>query len=102
MGGDPTGERSDPSRMLLLCNWRHKEDRFSIDKRGIRWEPMTDAGANGPVAWFVDVGRLSGSIAAGEWVEVAREVRPGVLAGLSNQQLEILGLLESALIRRFR
>jgi len=51
MGGDPTGERSLPAGMICLCNWRHKEAPVSIDRGRLRWVPLTDQGANGPVAW---------------------------------------------------
>lgn len=103
MGGDPTGERSAPELMVYICNWRHKEDRFSIDKRGLRWEPLTDAGAAGPIAWWIDLGRFPyATFTPGTWVELAREVRPRVLAPLSPQQIELIEYLTSALKERFR
>lgn len=69
MGGDPTGELSQPWRMILVCNWRHKESQWSIDKETIRWVPLTDRGSNGPVRWEAYLG--------GGWRELAIEVEPG-------------------------
>lgn len=77
MGGDPTGERSQPEVMICLCNWRHKEAKFSIDKKNLRWIPIDDvAGANGPVIWemfLLDAG----------WFELAREVGVQILEALT-------------------
>lgn len=75
MGGDPTGERSTPEKMMCLCNWRHKEARFSIDKGTLRWLPLTDQGANGPVAWEINL--PSG------WIEFAREIDVQILDVIS-------------------
>lgn len=65
MGGDPTGERSLPERMIYVCNWRHKESPVSIDKKKLRAMPLTAAGTDGPVAWEARVDD--------EWTELARE-----------------------------
>lgn len=67
MGGDPTGERSAPELMILVCNWRHKESHISIDKKAIRWLPLTDKGSNGPVEWQAKADE------GGEWITLARE-----------------------------
>jgi len=83
MGGDPTGERSQPELMICLCNWRHKEAKFSVDKGNLRWIPLTDQGANGPVVWEMylpDAG----------WFELAREVAIRVLGELTPRGLYIL------------
>ena len=72
MGGDPTGERSQPELMICLCAWRHKESRFSVDKKNLRWVPLTDAGANGPVTW--EMFRPCWG-----WAELARESAVQVL-----------------------
>jgi hypothetical protein len=66
MGGNPAGDRSLPMLMVLVCAPRHRESRHSIDMGGIRWRPLTEEWANGPIAWDV-LG------AAGQWIEVARE-----------------------------
>src|SRR4030095_16608414 len=59
MGGDPTGERSVPSLMIMLCAWRHREAPISIDNKTLRWRALTRAGAAGPVAWDVKISALS-------------------------------------------
>lgn len=51
MGGDSTGERSQPEIMILVCSPRHREHRVAIDKGVIRWRPLTTLGAEGPIAW---------------------------------------------------
>ena len=103
MGGDPTGERSRPELMIYICNYRHKEGAIAIDRKTLRWEGLTDQGANGPVRWLLDVGAMSaGMISRGTWVELAREVHPGRLAPLTDSQREMVSHLSSALIRRFR
>lgn len=56
MGGDPTGERSLQSGMVLLCPFRHTENRYSIDRGTLKWEALTDDGAKGPIAWFMATG----------------------------------------------
>lgn len=103
MGGDPTGARSLPALMLLICNWRHKESKLSIDKKTIRWHGLTDAGASGPIAWEIDLGRFSGeTFPAGTWVTIAREVKPGELAPLADPAREILEHLAAELKNRFK
>lgn len=103
IGGDPTGERSTPALMLLICNWRHKEARISIDKKSLRWEPVTFAGADGPIAWSVDLGVFSrGTFPVGTWVEVAREMHRGQLGPATAQAREILNILGKELEARFR
>lgn len=103
MGSDPTGERSVPALMLLICNVRHKESPLSIDKKTIRWEPLTAAGANGPIAWFLDIGAFSGgTIARGTWAELARESAPGRLEPLSENNRAILERLGEQIAKKFR
>ncbi len=55
MGGNPEGDRTVPALLLLVCNWRHKLSKFSIDQKTIRWVPLTADGANGPIRWLIDV-----------------------------------------------
>lgn len=85
MGSDPTGERSQPALMMLLCQARHRAHLFSVDQKNVRWEPLTEAGADGPVVWFIrrsmlhrlgldprvhlDIGDDP------EWAELVRETR---------------------------
>lgn len=87
MGGDPTGERSVSELMLYVCAARHREHRFSIDKGTLRWRELTDAGANGPIAWEIDTDRLPDAWdfrgldqakAGMGWFEIAIERTPGV------------------------
>jgi hypothetical protein len=44
--------------MMLLCAPRHKEFKVSIDQGTLRWEPLTDDGASGPVQWILATGAL--------------------------------------------
>lgn len=103
MGGDPTGERSAPEKMILVCNVRHKESKFAIDKETIRWDGLTPAGSNGPVSWSIDIGVFSaGMLAAGTWVEIAREESPGRLMPLTGYQLELVMHLGEQLAQKFQ
>jgi hypothetical protein len=83
MGGDPTGDRSSPDKLICVCNWRHKEARYSIDKGSVRCVPLTTDGSNGPVAWEVKFDGYG-------WIEVARETAVQVLAPISTVQSAIL------------
>lgn len=96
MGGDPTGELSVPELMVLVCNWRHKEGSISIDRETLKWEPLTDAGANGPIAWFLKGDGLD----ADRWYELARELEPGKLAPMFRWQAERLRRLSLELLER--
>jgi hypothetical protein len=94
MGGDPSGERSLPELMILVCNWRHKESPISIDKKQIRAVPLTAAGTNGPVAWEVKDGFY-------HWRELAREVEPGRIGELSAWARDYLDDLAREMLARF-
>jgi len=72
MGGDPTGARSHAKDLICLCNWRHKEGQFAIDHKNLRAVPLTDQGANGPVAWEMYLPESG-------WFELARELAVQVL-----------------------
>lgn len=103
MGGDPTGERSLPAWMVYICNWRHKESKFSIDQKSLRWVPLTDAGANGPIVWSIDLGRFSaGTFAIGTWVELAREYKIGAFEAITEPARKILESLADEINLRFR
>jgi hypothetical protein len=103
MGGDPAGARSTPALMLLICNWRHKESTFALDKRTLKWDALTDAGANGPIAWSIDLGWFGkGTFPIGTWVEIAREVERGRLAPIAEPAQKILKSLGDEINRRFR
>lgn len=51
MGGNPKGDRSTAAGMVLLCAPRHRESVLSIDRGTLRWEALTEAGADGPIRW---------------------------------------------------
>jgi hypothetical protein len=102
MGGDPTGERSAPELMVLLCHERHMNARISVDKKTLRWIPLTDDGAKGPIAWEVNVGRLSGGALADEWIELARESSRGNLMPLNSRQEAMLTRLGQELLQAYR
>jgi hypothetical protein len=104
MGGDPTGERSAPEKLILVCNWRHKEGRYAIDRKNIRWRPLTAEGSNGPVAWDIRAPWLFGH----EWFEIARETAirrweaptEGQRAVLELLSAEVNGLLDKKCLLR--
>lgn len=79
MGGNPTGDRSHPDLMLLVCAPRHRENRISIDNGTLRWRAIgRDRDGHVLVAWDVDRRALTHSLATliahrPDWVEVARE-----------------------------
>ena len=82
MGGDPTGELSQTSLMICLCAWRHKSGRFAVDKKNLRWIPLTDVGADGPVIWELNLGE--------GWVELARESTVQILEPIAPNRIYIL------------
>lgn len=93
MGGDPDGHTSMSANMLLLCISRHQGSRVSIHKGTLRWLPLDAArGANGPVIWQVDTWALGGrdQTLGDGWLEVAREIKPGVLDALAGWQDQLL------------
>lgn len=87
MGGNPAGDKSDVKLLITVCNWRHKIDKFSLDKKTIKCEPMTDMGTRGPVRWLVNVEALRDVMPVGcasEWLVIAEEVRPHLTQPLSD------------------
>lgn len=102
MGGNPSGDRTVPALLVLICNWRHKLAKFSIDRGGIRWEPLTPAGADGPIRWLIDAEAMQGAALSeigillairpddGGWVELARETAPHEYAPMTEAQTAIL------------
>lgn len=88
MGGDPSGERSIPKVMILLCLHRHQDGIFSRHKGTLRARPLNYAAGNdGPVVWELNLDTLSyytellspavkrAANAQTGWVEIAREKR---------------------------
>jgi hypothetical protein len=104
MGGNPEGDRSTPDRMILLCTHRHQDGAVSLHKGTLWAKPLTPAGYDGPVAWYVDADTLFAGMyryvaKAARWAEVGRERAVGVLEeGLLTPQqrriLEKLGEME--------
>lgn len=68
-GGDPKGLRSDTDNMVLLCPFRHLENRVSIHQGNLQWDPLTKIGANGPIVWRELHGKA--------WIVLARETSIG-------------------------
>ncbi len=102
MGGDPTGERSLPHLMILVCIQRHRENPLSIDKGTIECIPLdNELGTNGPVSWWIDSHSLMNPNVSDDTVmlELARESAPGVLVPLTDEQREVLEWMNEHLFR---
>jgi hypothetical protein len=95
MGGNPAGDRSSTADLLLLCSARHKDNRLAVDRRTIRWEPLTERGADGPIEWFIDLRELPTHQSAMDqaWMRLAVETRPGVYERMSALQRSVLTFL---------
>lgn len=97
MGGDPTGECSDPRIMIGVCGVIHRTGRIALDKKNLRWVALTDAGANGPIEWQVKLGAVPGFVGdADDWIRVAVESAPG---WLEPAPLEVHRVLLAAIAR---
>ena len=96
MGGNPAGDRTDTAILVLLCSARHKENIVSIDNKGLRWTALTRDGADGPIAWDVDMRAFGGKWEkAPRWKRVARETaRGGPWDVLDRETLEQLAGME--------
>ena len=53
MGGHPRGDRNATALLVLVCAARHREHAVSLDRQTVKWEPLSEAGANGPIEWYV-------------------------------------------------
>lgn len=105
MGGNPEGDRTVPALLLLVCNWRHKLSKLSIDQKTIRWVPLTPDGANGPIRWLVPLREMVSKVFdydgpveydAGDrfsWVELARETAPHEYEPFTDAQKMLLSYL---------
>ncbi len=94
MGGDPTGERSQPHRMLLLCKWRHQDAPVSRHAGTIETVYLTEKGNDGPLEWRIDLGAVyPGQYRRHVWFVLAREIEPGVVGALTPQQCDVLDTL---------
>lgn len=106
-GGNPKEDRSEPELMVYVCSARHRENRFAIDQKTIRWRALTKDGANGPIAWDIkvaDLRRLNPDSCAlmlmavrelhrAEWFELARETAIHVYEPQTPAQTVILAWL---------
>lgn len=92
MGGDPTGEASQPELMLLLCKWRHQDAPVSRHAGTMKTTYRTDAKNDGPLIFAVDLFAVYPGLYAkpGAWLEVARESEPGVLEPLTLDGEQVL------------
>lgn len=98
MGGNPSGDRTDPATMVQVCAWRHTQGVFSIDKGTLRWVPMSVLGANGHIQWQIDIALFHYYMNGGErpatpkWMAIAEEApgQLGVAVGLSEMQENLL------------
>lgn len=91
MGGDPTGKRSLPAGLLSLCRWRHQDAPISIHSGMLRVVFLDpEQGCNGPLAFEVNFKAKAGWDAdydgPDEWIQVARELQPCILAPMTLQQ----------------
>lgn len=100
-GGDPTSQRSLPSRMLVLCASRHRENRISLDKGTLRVQPLTRAGTRGPCAFLVDMDAFVAAFnrirdrKTIKWFEVGRERAVGVFDPFTEPQRDVLQTLQA-------
>jgi hypothetical protein len=87
-GGNPSGSRSMPAGLILMCVQRHQDGVVSVHRGTLRVRPLTRKGCNGPVAFLVDFNALPGSLdySRSRWLEVAREVAVQQLAPLDGWQ----------------
>ena len=76
-GGNPAGDRSLMSGLLLLCRHRHRDGAVSRHAGTLRAVALTADGMNGPIAWSVDLTALYPELAmtTNWWFEIAREER---------------------------
>lgn len=97
-GGDPTGKRSKPEGMILLCWHRHQDSVISRHKQTLRVRYLTPKKNNGPVAFDVKREKLPAdlrdawmfNLSGRGWVEVARERSVQVLEPLEAWQQAVL------------
>lgn len=84
MGGNPKEDRSTPDKMIQVCTPRHRTSCASIDNKTLQCRPLTSAGTDGPVSWWIDYDVMvslnpdfAGAPHICGWVELAREEAPG-------------------------
>ncbi len=101
MGGNPSLSRTTRKTMLLLSRRRHKEHKFSVDQKSLKWEALTDDGTDGPIRWWIDVERLPEDFRAkwmlmplDGWLLLATESAPHVWIPFTAEQQAILDLIQ--------
>jgi hypothetical protein len=101
-GGNPSGSRSTPAGLILMCAQRHQDGVVSVHKGTLRVRPLTRKGCDGPVAWLLPIDTTDALLAhrAGVtfpkgrgWVEIARESAVQQLEPLQSWQTIILAEL---------
>lgn len=100
MGGNPKEDRNVPELLIQVCNHRHRVGRIAVDNKTLQCRPLTAAGTNGPVSWWVYFEDLlcrvrPPRVLVDGWFEVAREISPGVFDGFNIEQWEALTLLST-------
>lgn len=97
MGGDPKGLRSQVDNLITLCGWRHREAPVSLHKGTLKVRPLTTAGTNGPVSWWVNACAITGDPCEW-WFRIVDEERVGVLEPVALpgplEMLELLSRME--------
>ena len=83
MGGNPTEDRNTTDGLMTLCPWRHRLNALSVDRKTLRYVPLTIDGCDGPVAWEVQH--------RGAWVEFARESTVQRLGHVHGPLLALVG-----------
>jgi hypothetical protein len=80
MGGDPKAKRMRRDNLIRLCRIHHRGP-VSLDSGSLRIEPLTVYGTEGPVKFMRSVEGYNEqeNRYTCTWVEVAREIRVGVL-----------------------
>jgi hypothetical protein len=97
-GGNPKGDRSIPSRMILLCSARHRENIISLDRGTVRIRPLERGkGTGGPCAFDVDLrafplGRRESRRPL--WIEIGRETSIHVLEPIGPDAQSLLDKLK--------
>lgn len=89
MGGNPSLDCTKTESMVLVCAARHRENQIALDRGTARWKPLSDLGADGCIAWEIEV-TIGGQTS---WMEVARETRPHEFGWLTDVQRETLSIL---------
>jgi hypothetical protein len=91
MGGNPAGDRSGASHMILLCSARHKDNQVSVDQGTLRIVPLVrKKGTAGPCAFYIEATVLG---SPGKWLEVGHETAPHIFEPFTVTQRGVLRTL---------